>query len=372
MRTLDWDAARAAAWGGLVFGAGGGGLEDGLRSAEAVFTLGRPVLATLDELADDDGILVTTSVGAPGQTRQVVWPRDGLRAVELAREAWAGPGRIVGIMTSHPGAFTPGSWLPAAVDPGLVVVDCAANGRGHPTVKMGGMGLAGRGDVRVIQAAAGGLAEEGRYLEVVVRGSMAAGATLLHHASDEAGGSVAACRGPFSAAFCREAGAVGAITACIRLGEAMLDARGKGGAAAISAVVDTLGGRELGRGRLTRHELARVGSWEVGRLDVDTGGAGLEVTVCNEYMAVERGGERVATFPDLIVILSPDDGMPLAAARLEPGDDVVVVVVPASRIPLGAGVRDAAVYAEVERMIGKELASYALAASRVGGVDGSR
>ena len=123
----------------------------------------------------------------------------------------------------------------------------ATNGRGHPIVKMGGMGPVGRSDVRVIQAAAGGLAEEGRYLEVVVRGSMAGGATLLHHASDEAGGSVAACRGPFSAAFCRQAGATGAISACIRLGEAMLDAQGKGGTAAIAAIVDTLGGRELGR-----------------------------------------------------------------------------------------------------------------------------
>jgi len=56
--------------------------------------------------------------------------------------------------------------------------------------------------------------------------------------------------------------------------------------------------------------------------------------------------------------------MPLSPARLEPGDETVVVVVPASRIPLGAGVRDASVYAEVERMTGKELASYALAVSR--------
>src|SRR5947209_7915295 len=124
------DAARAAALGGLVFGAGGGGLERGLRAAEAVFQVGQPALATLDELADDDQIIVTTGVGAPDPTKQLVWPKDSLRTVELVMEAWErlpGGGRIVGIMASHPGAFTPGSWLPAAVNPNLLVVDCATN-----------------------------------------------------------------------------------------------------------------------------------------------------------------------------------------------------------------------------------------------------
>ena len=46
-----------------------------------------------------------------GQTKQLVWPKDSLRTVELVMEAWerlpGGGGRIVGIMASHPGAFTP-------------------------------------------------------------------------------------------------------------------------------------------------------------------------------------------------------------------------------------------------------------------------
>lgn len=366
MRQLDVDAARAAAMGGLVFGAGGGGLEGGLKAAAAVFQLGRPVLATLDELADDDQIIVTTGVGAPGQTKQLVWPKDSLRAIDLLMEAYAGApskggGRIVGTMQSHPGAFTPASWLAAAVNPDLLVVDCATNGRGHPTVHMGGMGLAGRKDVRVLQAAVGGVEEEEGHFEIVARGPLGAIASVLHHASSEAGGSLAACRGPFSVAFCREAAAVGAVGACIRLGEAMLAAEGKGAETMIDAIVNTLGGRELGRGCLAQHRLERKGNWAVGRLVVDGGGAPLDVDVCNEYMVVDRDGERLATFPDLIVTLSPRDGMPSAAARMEVGEEVVVVAVPRSKIPLGAGVRDASVYGEVEQMIGKDLVSYALA-----------
>lgn len=368
MRRLDMDTARAAALGGLVFGAGGGGLERGLRGAEMVFQVGRPLLVSLDELADDDQIIVTTGVGAPGQTKQLVWPKDAMRTVELVMGAWEQSpsrtgGRIVGIMCSHPGAFTPGSWLPAALNPDLVVVDCATNGRGHPTVHMGGMGLAGRTDVQVIQAAAGGVEEENGYLEIVARGPLGAIASVLHHASSEAGGSLSACRGPFSVAFCRQAAAVGAIGACIRLGEAMLDAQGRGGAAMIAAIVTTIGGVEVGRGRLVEHRLEHKGNWAVGRLVIDAG-AQLEVTVCNEYMTAERDGERVATFPDLIVTLSPRDGMPTAAARLEAGEEVVVVAVLGGKIPLGAGVRDASVYGEVEAMLGKDIVTYALAGAR--------
>ncbi len=369
MRKLDVDAARAAAMGGLVFGAGGGGLERGLRAAETVFQVGRPVLASLDDLDDHDQILVTTGVGAPGQTKQFVWPKDSLRTIELVMEAWEktpsrGGGRIVGFMCSHPGACTPGTWLPAALNPNLLVVDCATNGRGHPTVHMGGMGLAGRKDVQVIQAGAGGVEEEEGYIELVARGPLGAVASVLHHASSEAGGSLAACRGPFSVAFCRQSAAVGAISACIRLGEAMLAAEGTGAEAMIRAIVDTLGGFEIGRGRLVEHHLERKDNWAVGRLLIDTGGAQLGVSICNEYMLAERDGERVATFPDLIVTLSPRDGIPTAASRLEAGEEVVVVAVPGRKIPLGAGVRDASVYTEVERMIGKDLVSYALAGAR--------
>lgn len=351
------EAARAAALGGLVFGAGGGGLQSGLRAAEAVFQVGRPLLAALDELADDDQIIVTTSVGPPGQTKHL---KDAVRAITLLREAWHGAGRIAGIMSSHPGAFTPSWWLASALDPMLLVIDCATNGRGHPTVHMGGMGLAGRTDVQVIQAAAGGVPGDG-YIEIVARGPLGAGASVLHHASSQVGGSLFAARGPFSVAFCRQAGAVGAVSACIRLGEAMLEAQGKGAEAMIAAITSTLGGRELGRGRLVRHSLQRRGNWAVGRLVVDSGAAPLEVDVCNEYMLVERGGERLATFPDLIVTLSPHDGMPSAAAGMAVGDEVIVVVVPRDNIALGAGVRDRSVYAEVEELLGKDLVSYALA-----------
>jgi uncharacterized protein len=355
MRELTFEDARAASMGGLVFGAGGGGLERGLDAARTVFQVGTPVLVGLDELEGDDQVMIMTGVGAPGTQRQLTWPRDGLRALELAVDAWEGHGAIVGTMTAHPGAFMAGTWLANALDPNLAVIDCNANGRGHPTVAMGGMGLASRTDIDVVQAAVGGVEDHHGHIEIVAKGPIGVVSDVLHHASAATGGSLLASRGPFPVEFLRQYGAVGAVSACIRLGEAMIAAEDEGGEAMIAAITGTLGGRELARGPLRAADVAVRENWDVGTLEID----GLVVHVCNEYMAADRDGERVATYPDLIVTLAESDGMPTPAAHREPGERIVVLAVPRDKIPLGAGVREAAVYRDPERLLGIELVEHA-------------
>jgi DUF917 family protein len=261
-------------------------------------------------------------------------------------------------MTAHPGAFMAGTWLANALDPQLAVVDCNANGRGHPTVAMGGMGLASRTDITVVQAAVGGVEDHHGHVEIVARGPVGIVSSILHHASAEAGGSLLASRGPFPVDFLREYGAVGAVSACMRLGEAMLAAQGSGGEVMITAIRDTLRGRELGRGPLRSANVAVRENWDVGTLEVDSGSR-LVIHVCNEYMAADIDGERVATYPDLIVTLAESDGMPTPAAHREPGERIVVLAVPRDRIPLGAGVREASVYRDPERLLGIELVAHA-------------
>ena len=361
MELLDLDAARAAVMGGLLLGAGGGGLEEGFSAAETVLGLGQPHLASLDELDDEAGIVISTSVGAPSAARPVLGPSHRVRAMELLREVTsASQTPIRATMASHPGAWIVETWVHAALDPQLVVADAAANGRGHPTVKMGGLGLASRRDVVVHQAAAGGEEANG-YLEVVAKGSTEQTANVLRTAAVEAGGLIAACRGPFSAWFCREAAAPGAVTTSIRVGKAMLEAAGNGADAVAGAVIAALGGRFLGKGRVRRHDSRLVDGFDVGEVLVDASEGELDIAICNEYLCADLGGERVASFPDLIVLLSGVDGLPVPAARIEAGSEVIVLAVERHHLPLGAGVRDPSVYAEVERMTGRELARYAFA-----------
>lgn len=360
MRYLSVDDARAAVWGGLVYGAGGGGLEGGLRSVDMVLGLGRPRLAGLDELDDGDLAVVATGVGAPGSHAQTVFPRDSVRAFELARAKIAsrGDGTVRGTIIGHPGAGMVRSWLHSAMDPDVVVVDCATNGRGHPSVRMGGMGVAADLSRRLVQAAVGGLDDEDGRLELVIEGPLAPSSDVVRRAASALGGSIAACRGPFAVDFLKRSGAVGSVGASIALGEAMLAAKDAGGAKLVDAVVSTLGGRVAATGRVVANTVALDGAYDVGTITVDGSGTGVTLAVCNEYLTVELDGERVATFPDLIVLLDEGTGMPVSAAGAVAGVDVIVVVADRSTVPLGAGVWDRAAYGGVEKLLDVDLCGY--------------
>jgi DUF917 family protein len=369
IRELTVEDARAAAYGGLVFGAGGGGLESSLRAVESIFDLGRPMLATLDEFDDDDLSFVSSGTGAPGH-HENTYPRDKLRCYELLRDQIRASGRfggtranLVGFITGHPVAGMAEAWLHAVVEPNLFVLDCATNGRGHPSVKMGGMGLASDPLSDVFQAAVGGVGDHGRRLEVVVSGPLAETSDVVRGAAVVLGGSIAACRGPFTIGFLRRSGAIGAISASINLGYAMLQAKGKGAQTMIDAVVCQLEGKVVTSGTVRENSVELRGAYNVGRILVEGPNETVDLSICNEFMALEIDGERVSTFPDLIVTLSLDDGMPTSAARTAPGEEVAVVVVDRSKISIGAGVNDPLAYPGVEALIGKDLATYAVASA---------
>jgi hypothetical protein len=81
----------------------------------------------------------------------------------------------------------------------------------------------------------------------------------------------------------------------------------------------------------------------------------------NEYMAVDRDGERLSTFPDLITTLSLDTGLPVSVAQMREGTRVAVLVNNKADLPLGTGARQPDAYHEVEAAMGIDLLSYALA-----------
>jgi hypothetical protein len=152
--------------------------------------------------------------------------------------------------------------------------------------------------------------------------------------------------------------AVGAISIAIDLGNAMLDAEARGGAAVIDAICDSLKGRILGQGPITHATLETRGSYDRARYVIDGGGEPLTVYVLNEHMAVDQGERRVSTFPDVIALLDVATGRPVPVERTAQGMEVAVLAVDRSVIPLASGVTDPAVYPEVEAEMGIALAQY--------------
>ena len=127
--------------------------------------------------------------------------------------------------------------------------------------------------------------------------------------------------------------------------------------AVIDATVAHLGGSLLTRGAVREKELRTEHAFDIGSVLVGE----LELGFVNEYLTAEAGGERLATFPDVMATLSVHTGRIISIANLREGDEVAVLHVPKANVPLGDGVREPSVYPEVEAMIGKPLAQYALA-----------
>ena len=258
-----------------------------------------------------------------------------------------------GVICGHVPGFN--AWLVAAAL-GIPYVDAAANGRGHPTVKMGGMGLASRPDVKVVQVAVSGSAERSNRVSVVAEGNLVQTSQVMRHAATMGGGLVASARGPFTAGFIGRNGASGAITFQIELGRAMLSA--PPGLRKAEAAAGHMGGTLLIDGSVRENTVPYHDGFDVGHIVVTAEGGEVRLGVFNEFMTAERSGARIATFPDMIGSVDPATGDPVSIAQLRTGSRVAIVIAHRSCFPQGKGALDPAAYGEVERAIGQDLRSY--------------
>lgn len=396
MRYLTTDDVGAAALGGAYLGGGGGGsLVQGRRLGELAVAMGRPRLITLDELDPTHVVVTVSSVGAPASAETYVEPADYVRAVELLVQATgARPAAL--ITNENGGSATVNGWLQSACL-GLPVLDAPCNGRAHPTGVMGAMGLHHVQGYVSTQVAVGGDADRGRRVELTARGALAPAAALVRQAAVQAGGLVAVARNPVSARYVREHAAPGAVSQAIAVGRHALAARPDTRASEVAAF---LGGSVAARGAVSSFELRTEGGFDVGVVRLRGSRPGSEVdqdlfelTFWNEYMTLERttsapdcdagrsegggggagggggsggsgdsrglsgaggGAARLATFPDLIMTLDTA-GMPLTSAEVRVGMEVLVLVVPARRLVLGAGMRDPDLFRAVEAATGKSV-----------------
>jgi DUF917 family protein len=359
MRKLTKADIPAAVAGGSVLAAGGGGWVDhGKLIGETATNLGTPYLADIDEIPEDGIIVTVTAIGAPAAKDWQMYPVDYINALKLLIQLLGKP--IAGVMTAQNGSSTTlNGWLQSAAL-GIPVIDAAGNGRAQPTGKFGSMGLISRPGYQTIQTAVGGNRDQGRYLEVSVRGSVLHADNVLRAVSIESGGFIAAARNPVEASYVRDNAAIGAISYALKVGAAMLAADNAQGV--IQAAARETKGRILGSGIVKNAQVETRDSWDFARFEVETEEGTLVLHTMNEYMAVERDGVRLATFPDLITTLSLDSGFPVSVAQMKEGQHVAVLVNDKRDLPIGTGARLPEAYYEVETALGIDLRTYALTA----------
>ncbi|HEY0876682.1 MAG TPA: DUF917 family protein [Vicinamibacterales bacterium] len=351
---LGPDDLEAAVAGGAVLGGGGGGtIAEGLRLGREALAAGTPRLLALDAVQPDALVATASLVGAPGDPRARVAPADYTRAWELVRTLVERP--IEGVIScENGGTASVHGWLQSAVF-GVPVIDAPANGRAHPTADMGGMGLERMDEFVAIQAAAGGNRETGAYLEQRVTGSLAATNRLVRAAAEEAGGLVGVARNPIAASYLQDHAAPGGLSQALELGRRMVAGRSSTRPEAIvNVLIERLAAAVIARGEVREYALRSEGAYDVGIARV----GGAELTIWNEYLTLDVEGERIATFPDLIVTLDQNTGHPLTSAELSVGRSVVVLAAPASQLILGAGVRCPEHFVALEAAVRREILKY--------------
>jgi DUF917 family protein len=352
-RMLTADDVEAGLVGGLFLSAGGSGrnaVDKNRGLARMALDYGGARLVGLDELDPDSTIITATAVGAPGFANWAIKPRDAINAARRLIEKLDRP--PVGVICGHVPGFN--AWLVAAAL-GLDYIDAASNGRGHPTVKMGGMGLASRLDLSITQIASSGSKPEKSEFVILAEGDIVRTSNMMRQAAVINGGLIYAARGPLTAGFIRENGAAGAITFQLELGRAMLAASG---ADRVRATVGYLGGELLVDGEVIANSVAYGGGFDVGQMTVRGKSGEAVLGVYNEFMTADFAGKRVATFPDMIGTLDPESGEVVSISESRPGSRVAVIIAHRSKFPVGKGALDPAVFPEVEQAMGVDMRSY--------------
>lgn len=353
MRELSQTDALDAVWGGSVLACGGGGWVDhGMLMGDLATRVGRPQLCSVDELEKDATVVTVTAIGAPASPDWEIRPLDYVRALELVASQAGRP--VAAVMTAQNGSSTTlNGWIQSAVL-GVKVLDAAGDVRAHPTGKLGALGLTTLEGYETVQAVAGGNRRLCGGLEVVVRGRVPASSDVLREVCQLAGGFIAAARHPVDAGYVGRHAALGAISYALALGSAMRRCEG-GAEEVIEAATEVTGGRVLGRGAARFLQPLRTeGGFDHGSIGVGE----LTVRFLNEYMTVDAGGERLATYPDVITTLSVEDGRPVSVADMAEGREVAVFAVDRSALPLSSSTRDVFALEEVERIMGVELVRY--------------
>lgn len=110
--------------------------------------------------------------------------------------------------------------------------------------------------------------------------------------------------------------------------------------------------------RASRLAAELAGGLDHGGCAVSAGGEDYKLYFYNEYMALQRGEERLATFPDLIATLDGETGNVVLTADMEKGRRVILLRVPYGRLVLGSGLRQREDYEGIERLLGISMVPF--------------
>ncbi|CAD2072279.1 DUF917 family protein [Phocicoccus pinnipedialis] len=345
-RKLTKDNGISAVYGGAILGGGGGGhIEEGLKTVDIIFKHGDLEIIDVEDLNDDDIVVNVSLVGAPSAAYQHIREKDYKFTVDLMSSLLSK--ELKGLTTNENGAATTiNGWLQSVLT-GLPVIDAPSNGRAHPTGEMGSLNLSEDKTYVSTQTYSGGKDEY--HIEGYFKGGLHTTSKGVRDTSVLAGGMVAVCRNPVTVNYLKENAAIGGVSFAIELGKVYLNS--KSPEEKIKNVVEHLQGSVVTSGTVSDYELKMEGGYDIGICNI----IDHELTFFNEYMTLEKGEERVSTFPDLIMTFDTKTGLPVVSANLKEGMHITVISVPKENLILGSTMYNHNLLKQIESIIHKQI-----------------
>lgn len=324
---LDADNIEAYALGCAVLSAGGGGDPAiGLILAQHAIASHGPV--TVVDAADLDPhalVMPCGLIGSPTVAQERIWSGD--EGARLARSVAKLHNAPVDVLMCYEIAGANGL-LPVlwAARIGTPLLDADGMGRAFPEMQQQAMHVAGVPASPVVLT-------DGQDNVIIVEAADNLGAERLARSSAASfGGTCAGALYVMPGQVAGTATIIGSVSRALRVGSAMR-ARSSAWAAALA---DETGGRALIEGRITEIERHTGAGFTRGHAVVDGSHGGqrrrLRLELQNEVLAAFEDGEVVATVPDIIAVLGLVNGEPVGTERLQYGQRVGVVALPAPSV----------------------------------------
>lgn len=348
MKILNERHLRELVFGGAVLGAGGGGsIQAGLAAGQEALAHGAPRIVGIEELPPR-ALVVTLSVVGPVTNLQAHLHHErALRYLSHFDNR-----SIDAIIPSEvgPQAVTYG-WR-ESVSTGIPIADAPCNGRAHPFGLMGSLGLHRHPLYVTSTVALGGNGDSRARVELVIRAPAAKASQMVRQAAAQSGLALSVARNPLPASYVKRHAAVGALAYAQDIGKIVVNELSRGLPSILDRLQSWTGGRVFAIGRVISAILSERKGFTTGVIRIlDRNGVEHRVPVCNEYLALERNGIRIAVFPDLITLFDFESAVPLSSPEVKAGARVAIFGIPRARLNLGLTMKDPALLRQLSPLI---------------------
>lgn len=336
MRQVTLEDTQAIAIGAGILGTGGGGSTylNRLRLNEELRLQGRPLpVIRADDVPDEALVCAVGGMGAPTvsneklqQGHEIMW---AVRALEEHLRQ-----KIYAIVIGEIGGGNALGPMVTALQCGLPVVDGDGMGRAFPELDMDTFMINGVSPAPFVLADA-----HGNVVIFERIGSAKTAEAFARSLTIEMGGSAALVMPVMTGAELKATIIRDTVSLAKGIGEAVLDCRARSIEPA-QTIAELCNGKALFRGKIIDVERRTVGGFARGALIISAfaslGPANsligdLEIEFQNENLIARSNGEALCAVPDLITLVSLEDGEPIGTESLRYGLRVAVLALPAPK-----------------------------------------